>query len=112
MQSSQFANQPVAGTQIEMVGVGEDDLRIELFEILLCLALDRRRGPDRHEGRRLDQAVRRPQLSPASAGRIGRENLKMKTHPASVSGEGRCEACRHQSDHQIQDEDPGERSSR
>ena len=58
VQPAHFANQFVAGTQIEMIGVRENDLRAESFEVLLRLPFHRRGGSNGHERRRLDHAVR------------------------------------------------------
>ena len=65
-----------------MIGVGEDDLRVEFFEIALRLALHGRGRADGHERRRFDHAVRSGQAAQTRAGRIGGQNLEMKIHPA------------------------------
>ena len=80
VKAAHSSDQFVAGTQIEMVCVGEDYLSVEIFEILLCLAFYRGCGANRHERRRLDHAVRRGETPQARTGRIGRQNLEMKTH--------------------------------
>ena len=51
-------DQIVAGTQVEMVGVAEENLGAERFEIAVRHALDGALRADRHERRRLDVAVR------------------------------------------------------
>ena len=53
----------VAGTQVQVVRVGEDDLRAGLLEVVRVERLDRRVRADGHEGRRLDDPVR--QVEPA-----------------------------------------------
>ena len=45
------------GAQEEMVGVSQNDPRVELFEHLLGERLDRPLGADRHEDRGLDLAM-------------------------------------------------------
>jgi hypothetical protein len=40
MQASETANQLVARTQVEVIGVGENDLRVQLFEQMLWNCLD------------------------------------------------------------------------
>ena len=82
VQAAHVANQLVPGTQIEMVGIRENDLRAEVFEILLRLAFYRCGGAHGHEGGRFDHAVRSGQAAEARAGRIGRKNFELKTHPA------------------------------
>jgi len=52
-------DQLVARPQIEMVGVGQQDLRADRFEIPMRDAFHRALSADRHERRRLDVAVRR-----------------------------------------------------
>src|SRR5262244_1604821 len=49
----------VAGPAKKMVGVSENDPRVEAFEHLLRDGLDRAGGPDRHEDGRLNFAVGR-----------------------------------------------------
>ena len=57
VQTAEAANEFVAGTDIEVVGVTEDDLRPDLDQILRCHRLDRTQGAHRHEDRRLHGAV-------------------------------------------------------
>src|SRR5713226_605958 len=70
----------VPGTQIEMIGVGEDDFRAELFESFLGEALDGCLSPHGQEKRGLDDAVGRGQAATTRASRIGLRNLKGKIH--------------------------------
>ena len=60
-------DQIVAGAQVEVIGVAEDDLGADLFEIAMGDALDRALRADRHERRRLDDAVRRREHAAARA---------------------------------------------
>ena len=55
------------GSQIEMVGVAENDLGAQFFEDVLGNGLHRRDGADGHEDRRFDLAMRRDDASGASA---------------------------------------------
>ena len=86
VQPAHRANQLMAGTQVKVIGVSEKNLHAELFEVLLRLALHRCRRAHRHKRRRFDHAVRRREAPEARAGRIGRENFKLKWHRRSVSG--------------------------
>ena len=82
VQAAQAANQLVARPQVKMVGIAENDLRVELFEIPLRLALYRRPRADGHERRCFDHPVGSGQPASTRAGGIGGKNLEMKTHPA------------------------------
>src|SRR5271163_3900590 len=71
MQAAQLANQFVAGTKIKMIGICEDDLSAEGFEILLRLPSHRRGGTDGHECWCINRAVRRRQPPKPRTGWIG-----------------------------------------
>src|SRR5207248_858532 len=58
MQAAAAGDQIVAGAQVQMVCVAQQDLRAESLEIAMRDALDGPLRPDRHERRRLDVAVR------------------------------------------------------
>ena len=58
MQSTHPPHQFMARPQIEMVGIAENDLGVELFEQVLRDRLDGTGGTDRHKGWGLDQAMR------------------------------------------------------
>ena len=45
------------GTQHEMEGIAENDLRPHVAQFLRCHGLDRAVGPHRHKGRRLHHAT-------------------------------------------------------
>src|SRR5579871_1897819 len=64
-----------------MVGVREDYLRVEIFEVLLRLPLYRGRRAHGHERRRFDHAVRSCEASKTRAGWIGGKNFERKWHP-------------------------------
>ncbi len=66
--------QPRAQPQVE--GVAEADLRTDLVEVARRHRLDRAVGADRHEDRRLDDAVRQRQPA-AACGTVGGEEFKL-----------------------------------
>lgn len=108
MEAAQFANQFGAGTKIQMVGVGEDDLSAEGFEGLLRQPFNRAERADGHERRRVNDAVRSLQAAKARAGWVGRQNFKAKRHSPSVSGRQRSNAYLHQNVDHPDEGDPGE----
>ena len=61
VQAARLLNKIVSGAKIEMIGVGEHDLRARLLDRGGRQRLDRRVGADRHEYRGLDHTVRRIQ---------------------------------------------------
>ena len=62
----------VAGPQIEMIGVAQENVGAELLEIAVHDALDGALRADRHEGRRLNVAVRgRHHAAAGAAIRVG-----------------------------------------
>ena len=77
MESARPRDERVAGSEIEMVGVAEDDLGAEplaeVVQIAMRDALDGSLRSDRHEGRRLHDAVRRPHLPAARSAVAGEE---------------------------------------
>lgn len=86
VEPAQLANEFVAGAQIQMIGVGQEDFGAELLESVLREGLDGRRRSHGHEERRLHGTVRRMQHTATRAGRIGLRYLKGKIHFLSVSG--------------------------
>ena len=66
----------VARLEIQVIGVAEDDLGAEVDEVAVSQRLDRSARPDRHERRRLDDAVRRAQLAAPRRHRRGAEDWK------------------------------------
>ena len=58
VQAAASCDEIVAGPQIEVVGVAEQDLRAEPFEIAMSEPFHRALGADRHERRRLDASMR------------------------------------------------------
>src|SRR2546426_2022646 len=59
VQTAELADEFVAGSQIEMIGIREDNFGAELLERFLTQALNGRGGADGQEERRFDRAVRR-----------------------------------------------------
>ncbi len=57
VQAAELRDPFVAGPQVEVVGVRQDDRGADLADVVGREGLDRRVGPDRHELRRLDDAV-------------------------------------------------------
>jgi hypothetical protein len=68
MEAATARDEIVAGPQIQVIGVAEQNVRAERLELLVRDALDRTLGADRHERRRLDDAMRRRHPSAARAG--------------------------------------------
>ena len=69
VQAAQLADGLVARAEEQVIGVGQDDLGVELLdEIALGDALDRGLRAHRHEDRRLDVAVRRVEHAGARPG--------------------------------------------
>jgi hypothetical protein len=91
VKAAKVANEFVAGAEEEVVGVGEEDLNAELFEFPLGNALDGCGGSDGHECRRVKRSVRSDQAAETSAGGIGFEDLKGKTHSQVRAGRGLAE---------------------
>ena len=80
VQAAQFANQFVAGTKIEMIGIAENHLRAEFFERFIAQALHGGLRAHRHEHRRFDRAMRSAQAAAARATRVGHCNGKAEFH--------------------------------
>ena len=80
MQPAKPANQFMAGAQIQVIRVAQQNLHAQFAERLLRQPLHRARRAHGHERRRIDDAMRRCQPAQARAGRIGFQYLKMKIH--------------------------------
>jgi len=61
VQAAELGDQLVARPEVEVVGVAEHDPGAERVHLVRVEGLDRRLGADRHEGGRLDLAVRSPE---------------------------------------------------
>ena len=70
MQPSQPADRFVPGAQIEVIGIAQDNRRIQIAR---QNTLDRRLGSDGHKDGSLDSLVRQQKLSPPPA-RLGLRN--------------------------------------
>jgi hypothetical protein len=81
----------VAGAQIEVIRIREDDFRAELFEGFLGEAFDGGLRAHGHEKRGLYRTVGRSEAAAARAGWVGLRDFKRKTHSESVSGENPCD---------------------
>ena len=69
----------MAGSQLEVIGVAENDLRAELLEFERVQGFDRSLGADWHEDRCFDDAVRQAQDSASrGAGWVGRKEGKWR----------------------------------
>jgi len=68
VQAAHAADGLVAGAQVEVIGVAQDDLRAEGFKHVLGNGLDGSGSADGHEDRGLDGLVRQMELGAASAG--------------------------------------------
>jgi hypothetical protein len=80
MQAAEPADEFVAGTQIKMIRVAEQNLHAKLGERLLRQALYRSGRADGHECGRINHAVRRRQAPQPRSGRIGFQDFEMKIH--------------------------------
>ena len=80
MQTAQLADQLVSGTQEQMVGVGQDDLRAQVpLQIALGNTFDRSLRANRHEDRGFDDAMSGMQQPRPRAG-VGAHGLKFEAH--------------------------------
>ena len=86
MEAAHAANKFVAGTQIEMIGVAENDFGAEFFEGFIAHAFYGGLRADGHEERSFDGAVRRGQAAtPGTV--ICLEDFEVESHFSSLSGE-------------------------
>src|SRR5271157_1136892 len=76
----------VAGTQVEMIGVAQYDLRAQRFEHVLRNGLDAPRRAHRHKDRSLHSAVRQMHPPPPPAGLGCCAYLKFKAHQTILPG--------------------------
>jgi hypothetical protein len=87
MQAAELADQLMAGAQIKMIGIREDDFRAEFLERFITQAFDGGLRSDRKEERSLDGAVGCSQAAAARAERISSQDFKRKIHTSSLSEE-------------------------
>ena len=76
VQTPEIANQLVARAQVQMIRVAEYHLRAQLAQIIGVQRFDRRLRADRHERRRVDDAVRRRESRRRAAPRISSTSIE------------------------------------
>ncbi len=79
VQAAHLTDEFVAGTKIKVIGIRKKNLDAEICKVLLRLAFYRRGSAYGHEGRRVDDAVRRAKPPQACASGVGREDFKPKS---------------------------------
>jgi hypothetical protein len=85
VQAAHAANEFVTGTEIEMVGVAEDDFGAEGFERVLWDGFNSTLRADGHEDRSFDSLVGKMKTGAASAGRGCVEELEVEAHQRILS---------------------------
>jgi len=81
VQSAEIPDDLVARAQIEVIGVGEEYLYAQLFQLGLRHSFDRAGCPHGHEDRRLDGSVGRMEKArPRSRRLVLCDNLKSQWH--------------------------------
>ena len=93
MQAAHAANGLVTGTQVEVIGVAENDLGAERFEDILRDCLDRSLGTDGHEDGRLDGLVREDETGTATAGSGFSDELEGRSHFKILAGQTTAQPC-------------------
>jgi hypothetical protein len=83
---AQAADELVAGTQVEVIGVAENDLSAQGFKHVLGHGLDRAGGADGHKNRRLDGTMRQMHPPAASACLGCRKYVEFKAHQTILPG--------------------------
>src|SRR6185295_12347553 len=83
MQAAAPRDQVVAGPEVEMIGVAQQDLGAERVELAVSDALHRALRADRHERRRLDAAVGRRHAAAPGAG-VAMRHVKIERHVLSL----------------------------
>ena len=87
MQAAKLADQLVAGAQIKVIGIREDDFRAEFFEGFIAQAFYGGLRSNRQEERSLDGAMGRGHVAAARTERISFQDFKRKFHTSSLSEE-------------------------
>src|SRR5260370_41295197 len=85
VQAAQIADERVSRPEIEMIGVGEKNLRAEIFEGLLRKSLDRPGRADGQEHGRVNRAVRGVQAAKTRGAGVFVKNFKDVSHPGKCS---------------------------
>ena len=86
MQAAHAADGLVAGTQIKMVGVAEDDFDAESFKRVLGDGFDGALRADGHEDRGFDGLVGQEETAAAAAGGCFGEELVERGHMTILAG--------------------------
>ena len=96
VQAAELADQLMARTKIEMIGVREQNLDAEIFEVLLGLAFDGSGRAHGHKRRRVDYAVGRGEAAESRTGGIGSEDFEFESAALRSFGTRRhpCECIR------------------
>jgi len=76
VQTAELPDQLVTGTKIQVIGVGKNYGGAERFQVFLGERLNRRGGPDRHEYRSFDDAVRSAETATPRTGGIAGQDFK------------------------------------
>jgi hypothetical protein len=83
VKSAAAGNELVAGPQIKVVGIAEDDLGAHLLEVALGDGFHRAARANRHEGGGLDDPVRRRELA-APRGAVAVHDAELKSSHSQV----------------------------
>jgi len=86
VKAAHAADEFVAGAQIQVISVAENDFGAELFKRFVAQAFDRGLRTNRHEERCFDSAVRRSQATPPRV-LIRFDDFELEYHFSSLSGE-------------------------
>ena len=92
VQPAHAPNGLVAGPQIEVIGVAQNDLRAEAFEYVLRNGFDRAGRAYRHKDRRLDGAMRQKHPAPPPAGCGCCQYVEVEAHQTILPG-GQASLC-------------------
>ena len=88
MEPAEALDELVAGAQVEVVGVAEDELRADVLKDGLGDGLDGALGADGHEDGGIYGAVGQVKAGATSAGGMGGEEFETKGHRWIVSSGG------------------------
>ena len=87
VQAAHVADDVLAGTQVQMIRVAEDDLGAGAADVLGAESADDTVGADRHEGRRLHRAVRQGEGA-RSRGSLGGVESKLEHQRGRIAIDG------------------------
>ncbi len=86
VEAAEGADEFMAGAEVEVVGIAEDDLRAEVFEDVLRDGLDGALGADGHEDGGFNDLMGKVDAGTAGAGRGSREEFEAQGHLFIVRG--------------------------